>query len=41
MRRFFCILLALLALSLAARAEEDNCVAEGLPALDITWRDTP
>ena len=40
MRRFFCMLLALLALSLAARAEEDNCVAEGLPALDITWRDT-
>ena len=41
MRRFFCMLLALLALSLAARAEEDNCVAEGLPALYITWQDPP
>ena len=40
MRRIFCILLALLAMSLAACAEEDNRVAEGLPALSFTVTDT-
>ena len=40
MRRFFCILLALLAMSLAACAEDDNRVAEGLPALTFTVTDT-
>lgn len=40
MRRFFCILLAFLAWSLTARAEDDWRVAEGLPVLNVTWRDT-
>ena len=40
MRRIFCILLALLAMSFAALAEEDNRVAEGLPALSFTVTDT-
>lgn len=40
MRRFFCILLALLAMSLAALAEDDNRVAESLPALSFTVTDT-
>ena len=40
MRRFFWLLLALLVLIPAAHAEDDNRVAEGLPVLTITWRDT-
>jgi len=41
MRRFLCALAMLLTLlCLTARAEDDWRVAEGLPVLDITWRDT-
>lgn len=40
MRRFFCAMLALMLLCPAAHAEDGWRVAEGLPVLDITWRDT-
>ena len=41
MRRFLCALAMLLTLlCLTARAEDDWRVAEGMPVLDITWRDT-
>lgn len=41
MRRFLCALaMLMMLLCLTARAEEDWRVAQGLPVLDITWRDT-
>ncbi len=39
MRRFLCALLLML-ICLPAHAEDDWRVAEGLPVLNITWRDT-
>jgi len=40
MRRIFCALAMLLVLCLTAHAEDNWRVAEGLPVLNITWRDT-